>query len=130
MNISNYLGMPYDIHNESGVNCWTLYKLIKKQEQGINVVLFKAPSANVKKINDVFSSALSDGCHGHFRVDKPEDFDLVLMTKETKRQKIYHCGIWYNGMVMHARGSGQNGQVWYQESSELSEYSLEFWRNE
>ena len=130
MNISNYLGMPYDISGVFGVNCWTLYSLIKKQEQGVDVVAFKPKNPSKEAIFDTFKSAFSLGGHGHVRVYSPQNYDLVIMTKETKKRKIYHCGVWFDGSIIHARGTGKTGQVWMQSPEELRSYNIEFWRNE
>jgi len=130
VNIIQYLGMPYDIHGEIGVNCWTLYSLIKKQEQGIDVVTFKPKVPNAKGIENEFINALETGSHNHFRVNQPQDFDLVLMTKQTKKRKIYHCGVFFKGDIIHARGTSRTGQVWLQSIEELNNYNLEYWRCE
>ena len=127
---ANYLGLPYDIHNEHGVNCWGLYKLVKQQEQGIGVSMFSVISSTVRAISEKFSSELELNQHGHYRVDSPQELDLVLFTRHSKIRSTYHCGIMIDGKVLHAKGSGQSGQVWHDELSSFDRWDVEFWRHD
>lgn len=125
-----YLGLPYDIHNDHGINCWGLYKLIKRQEQGIDVLLFSAINSTVRAVSDAFKAELKLDRHGHYQVDDPQEFDLVLLTKRRARACIYHCGVMIGGKILHAKGSGQTGQVWHEELSSFDGWEVEYWRHD
>lgn len=128
IDIIRYLGLPYDIHNDVGVNCWGLYKLVKKQEQDIDVLLFKADDSSVSAISRAFEFGLS-GRHEHVRTSAPSDFDLVLLRKRRGSRCIYHCGVWFGGKILHAKGSGQTGQVWYEPLTAFNDWHIEYWRH-
>lgn len=128
--ILKYLGLPYDIHNEVGVNCWGLYSLVKKQEQGIDVLMFSAISSSVKSIASAFESEINLDRHGHYKVAYPKDFDLALLTRRRKRITEYHCGVMIGGKILHAKGSGGSGQVWCEDLSAFEGWQVEYWRHD
>jgi hypothetical protein len=129
IDVKKYLGLSYDINNEFGVNCWGLYKLIQKQERGIEVVMFSAMNSSIRAISDKFKSELKLNKHGHKKVVQPENLDLVVMLKPMKRASIYHCGVYVDGKVLHAKGEGQGGQVWLEDIGSLSDWRMEYWRH-
>ena len=130
MNIMQYLGIPYDIHNSVGVNCWGLYKLVKKQEQNKDVLVFTPSGIDTPSISAKFDRELSIGRHDHTKVTNPKNFDLALFTRKIRKSTIYHCGVWLDGKILHAKGSGQSGQVWYDSLASFDKWGVEYWRHD
>ena len=125
--IEKYLGMPYDIRNESGVNCWGLYSLVMMNECGINKGNYVA--GNAKEAAAVFAAKLATGEHGLTEVKTPKDYDLVL-TESVSGAKKWHCGVYFKGSVLHAKGSSKSGQVWYDTLSDfVGGWKMGFWRD-
>lgn len=129
IDLRKYLGLPYDINNEFGVNCWGLYALVKKQEQNIDVLMFSAINSSAGAISNAFVDGFRVAQHGHEKIDEPRDFDLVVMTRELKGSIFYHCGVFIDKAVLHAKGENQSGQVWYQQIGDLGRWKVEFWRH-
>ena len=125
--ISHLIGLPYDIHNNNGVNCWGLvaavYKLL-----GNEVKDFPAKSNDHAVIAAVFAAAFASGEHGFHRVDSPNDYDIVVFNRPTKFGKIYHCGIMLAGKVIHSTSA--TGGVVYQSLDQAKSgfTGVEFWR--
>lgn len=127
---TKYLGLSYDINNEFGVNCWGLYKLIKKQEQDIDVSTFTVVNSSVRAISDKFTAELKLGRHGHRQVKIPKPFDLVVLVKPMRVGAVYHCGVYLgNKQIIHAKGEGQSGQVWIEDLKAFDDYRVEYWRH-
>lgn len=127
---TQYLGLPYDINNETGYNCWGLYCLVKKQEQGQDVAMFRAINSTARGISDTFNAEIKLGNHGHTQVQEPQQFDLVLLKRVRLNQTIYHCGVYVDGMILHANGNANSGQVWHEPIANFDRWAMEFWRYE
>jgi hypothetical protein len=129
IDVTEYLGLPYDINNEFGVNCWGLYKRVQLQERGIDVAMFSVINSSIRAISDKFRAELKLNKHGHSQVLEPQNLDLAVMVRSIKRARIYHCGVYVDGKILHAKGEGQSGQVWLEDISSLGDWRMEFWRH-
>lgn len=119
MDVNDYLGRQYPVPP-----CWALVADVYASELSDTVTDYKTVNASVRSIAGAFRIALHKSAHGFAQVDEPVDFAVVLLGK-TARTGIHHCGIYYQGRVLHMLDSG--GQ--YQEMSAISDtYELiEFW---
>lgn len=130
MNVNYYLGLPYDFTNEKGVNCWGLYALIRKNECGDNLTQYGADKCTTRSISATFTAEMAKGNHKHELTKEPKDFDLVLLTIMDMGVKKYHCGVYYKGGMLHAKGTGRKGQVWYDKFTEYEDWKIRFFRYE
>lgn len=131
MNISKYLGLRYDINSRNGgVNCWTLYAKVIKDEFGLDVPIFRGATNSKDDIAKEFSNRIGSGEHNHVKVDSHQDFDLVIFKYKLASREMFHCGIWFKGKVLHANGSGMTGSVWYDKIKDIKHDTVEFYRYE
>lgn len=128
MDIKNYIGLRYDIFNKRGVNCWGLYALVMHNEKGVMLDKRNVENASTEAIAAGFSAlfACNEFNKTHKEVTEPEDFDLVIFSKANK----HHCGIMYKGKLLHSRGSGRTGQVYYENLSSYDDWKKRFYRYE
>lgn len=119
MNINDYLGKTYDFPP-----CWLLVADVYATELSDTVTDYKTINPSVRAIASEFRLALHKSAHGFEQIAEPVDYCVVLLGK-TRRMGLHHCGIYYQGRVLHMLASG--GQ--YQEMSVIGdEYALiEFW---
>lgn len=132
MNIMDYIGLPYDITCNRGHNCWSLYKHVIKKELGIESQFdYKDRSYNKEDIAVEFSSALETHQNNHIEVDVSDakNFDLIVLSKKEAHVNHFHCGVWYNKKMLHAKGSGRKGQVWYDELAEYATWNMRIFRH-
>jgi cell wall-associated NlpC family hydrolase len=124
MNISKYLGLPYDINSVHGVNCWTLVALVYKKELQIELSLYAGKTNSTQDIADEFKDRLAAGDHGFDIVDSPINYDLVIFNND----KSYHCGIYWNRKVLHANGQCRTGSVWHDKIRDIEHNNVRFLR--
>ena len=126
--ISDYIGINYDIHNNNGVNCWALVAMVYLYELETDIPDFKSVTDNVKDISAVFTAAFATGEHGFKKVDTPENYDVAVFARDTAWGRHCHCGVWYDGKVLHA--SKDSCGVAYQDIKQASHgfKEIEFWR--
>lgn len=119
MNVNDYLGKQYDFPP-----CWQLVADVYSSELDDTVTDYKTVNKSIRSIAGAFRLALHKSSHGFAQVAEPVDFCVVLLGK-TPRTGLHHCGIYYQGRVLHMLETG--GQ--YQEMSVISdEYALiEYW---
>jgi hypothetical protein len=119
MNVNDYLGKQYP-----KPPCWALVADVYATELADTVTDYKTINASVRAVAGAFRLALYKSAHGFAQVAEPVDYCVVLLGK-TVRTGLHHCGIFYQGRVLHMLDSG--GQ--YQEMSVIGdEYKLiEFW---
>lgn len=119
MDISAYQAKQYE-----WPPCWQLVADIYRTELGTTVEDFKTVNGSVRAIADAFRIALHKGEHGFRQAEAPEDYAVVLMGKSVNKPPT-HCGIYYQGKILHATQSG----VIYQDLSSLTDqYQLiEYW---
>lgn len=119
MNVNDYLGRQYP-----APPCWSLVTDVYTSELSDTVTDYKTVNASIRAIAGAFRLALHKSAHGFAQVAAPVDLCVVLLGK-TARMGMHHCGIYYQGRVLHALESGNQ----YQEMSVIGdEYELvEFW---
>jgi hypothetical protein len=119
MNVNDYLGRQYP-----APPCWALVADVYATERGDTVTDYKTVNASIRAIAGAFRLALHKSAHGFAQVAEPVDYCVVLLGK-TARTGLHHCGIYYDGRILHMLESG--GQ--YQELSVITdEYQLvEYW---
>ena len=127
MNLNNYVGIPYSLRPIDGcLNCWELVALVYSDVFGEDLPMFKADSA--ADVGAAFTAAFVGGEHGFHKSETYQDFSVIIMSNIRKRLSSIHCGIIYNGMVLHSSGDAK--QVVYQTieqaTSQFKEF--EFWQ--
>lgn len=127
MNIGRYIGIPYSLRPMAGcVNCWSLVALIYSQEMSKDIPEFK--SKGISGIASAFTAAFATGEHGFKKVASVKNFDVMVFINKSEFRSEYHCGIHYNGKVLHAVKA--LGGVVYQDVSVAMQTfdKVEFWR--
>lgn len=119
MNVNDYLGRLYP-----APPCWALVADVYASELEETVLGYKTINASIRAIAGAFRIALHKSPHGFAQIAEPVDFCVVLMGK-TQRTGLHHCGIYYQGKVLHGLDSGNQ----YQELTVIQdEYRIiEFW---
>lgn len=107
--------------------CWELVTAVYLRELSIVVSKYRAASSSLRDIANAFRLELHRGDHGFTQTEAPVDYAVVLMGK-TQRRGFHHCGIYYQGKVLHALESG----TLYQDMASLSDqYELvQFWKRD
>lgn len=85
--------------------CWALVADVYESERGQGVAAYRTITSNVRAIAEKFRIALHKDAHGFEQIDEPVDLCVVLLGKRTKMGP-HHCGIYYDGKVLHALDSG------------------------
>lgn len=119
MNVADYQAKVY--HSPP---CWLLVADVYAHELSERVDTFSTVSNSIRQIASEFRLQLHKDKHGFDQVADPQDFAIVLMGK-TQRLGFHHCGVFYQGKVLHANEEG----VLYQDMDTLrATYPLmEFW---
>lgn len=119
MNVSDYMAKVYP-----APPCWDLVADVYTTELGQVVDEFATVSGSVRAIASAFRLALHKTSHGFQQIPDPVDYAVVLMGR-TRKLGLHHCGIYYEGKVLHALDTG----TLYQDLPSLqAEYQLmEFW---
>lgn len=104
--------------------CWSLVASVYSDVLAEPVEEFKTVGGSVRAASRAFRLQLYKGRHGFEQITEPRDFAVVLMGK-TQRTGVHHCGIFYEGSVLHALEAG----TLYQDLTTLAdEYELmEYW---
>jgi|TARA_R110000751_G_scaffold40080_2_gene95176 hypothetical protein len=94
--------MPYSFMR---FNCWDFVVKVRK-DNGLRCETFRP-----KKLRDAFaliSSHLESDHLGFEKVETLKNFDIILCDKKLGKLSIFHCGIYFDGMIYHCdRGRGQ-----------------------
>lgn len=119
MNVTDYLAKQYQ-----SPPCWELVADVYHRELGQGVLDFKTVDPSVRAIASAFRLALHKSPHGFAKIEQPADFCVVLMGK-SEALGLHHCGIYYQGSVLHALERGNL----YQDMASLSDAYpvMEFW---
>lgn len=119
LNVSEYMARVYPTPP-----CWALVAAVYVEVLGQTVDDYKTVSGSVRTIASALRLALHKSPHGFARIDQPVDYAVVLMGR-TPSLGLHHCGLFYQGKVLHANPDG----TLYQDLSSLQdEYPLmEFW---
>ena len=121
MNVNDYLEHVYLGPQPP---CWQLVSEVYMAELGQTVKEFRTINNSVRSIASAFRIALHKGAHGFEQVAAPADFAVVLLGKSVEIG-LHHCGIWFDGKLLHALESGN----YYEEMSAIGDrYALvEHW---
>lgn len=128
MNVADYQAKVYP-----NPPCWMLVADVLTTECGYRVDEYRTVSSSIRQIAtslrhqaiaEAFRLELCKGEHGFEQIVEPEDFAVVLMGR-TVKLGFHHCGIYYQGKVLHATPDG----VLYQDMASLcDDYRvMEFW---
>lgn len=119
MNVNDYLGRQYEFPP-----CWQMVADVYATELGDTVTDCKTINPSIRSIASAFRLALHKDAHGFAQIAEPVDYCVVLLGR-TPRMGLHHCGVYYQGRVLHMLESG--GQ--YQEMSVISdEYAvIQYW---
>ena len=110
--IAQYIGTPYDIHNKNGLNCWGLITTVYRDLFSDTIKDFPSGTDTPQELAAVFALAFAKNEHGFTITEKPKDFDLVVFSRSSTAGTLYHCGIMYEGKVLHSNKN--TGGVVYQ----------------
>lgn len=119
MDVNSYLAKQYPFPP-----CWSMVADVLMTEKGRTVNDYKAINSGIRAIAGALRLILHKSAHGFAQIAEPVDYCVVLMGRSEK-MGLHHCGIYYQGRVLHAIDSCNQ----YQEMSVISdEYELiEFW---
>lgn len=128
MNVDDYLGIQYDIHNNSGLNCWGLVASVYNDCMTDTLADFPSDSRDPRVISAIFTAAFANGSHGFIKTGIADDYAVIVMRRNTKFGPVFHCGVMYGGSVLHC--SHECGGVVYQPLSiaTLGFKEYEFWQ--
>jgi len=96
MIINDYLAKDYGAQG-----CWSLVADVVATETGQTPLTFRTINRSVRQMASEFRIALSKGQHGYLESPAPVELCIVLLGK-TERMGVHHCGIFYDGKVLHA----------------------------
>ena len=97
MIVTDYLARQY---NQPG--CWEMVAEIYARELQSDVMGFATINNSVRSIANTFRLALHKHQHGFIQIDEPVPFCVVLMGRSLSLG-LHHCGIYYQGSVLHAK---------------------------
>ena len=89
-----YIGKPYSFRS---FNCWDYVSLVREDN---NIKTKQFQPLNLDNAFDIITAEMQKLGHGLSLVNSPRNFDIIIVKKLGERT-IYHCGIYYNGDVMH-----------------------------
>jgi hypothetical protein len=97
---------------------------VLSSETGIMPLTFRTVNRSIRQMASEFRIALNKGSHGFAQIAAPVDMAIVLLGK-TERVGIHHCGIYFDGRVLHA----MPGATMYEEMSVIRDTFavVEFW---
>jgi hypothetical protein len=104
--------------------CWALVADVYTSELGQEVEGYKTISGSVRQLASAFRVALHKNPDGFTRLEEPVDYAVVLMGR-VPALGVHHCGIYYEGKVLHATPEG----TLYQDLASLQDAYpvMEFW---
>lgn len=119
MYVNSYLAKTYGPQP-----CWELVADVMATECGAVPVDYKTVNRSIREMASAFRLAIHKSAHGFAQVAEPVDRCIVLLGK-TDRIGIHHCGIYFEGRVLHA----MPGVTLYEEMSAISDRFevVEFW---
>jgi len=119
MDVNTYLAKTYGAQP-----CWELVADVYATELDAIPVDYKTVNRSIREMASAFRLAIHKSAHGFAQAAEPEDMCIVLLGK-TEKIGITHCGIYYEGRVLHA----MTGTTLYEELSAIRDrFALvEFW---
>lgn len=95
MMLAKFIGIPYNFRS---MNCWHFVVIVRK-EFNIKTRMFK--TKNLKDAFEVITAQMSVLDNGLSLVDEPQDFDIVIVETKRHGRRVFHCGVFHGGGVMH-----------------------------
>lgn len=89
------IGEPYSFRS---FNCWH-YVVKVREENGIKTKLFK--TKNMTDAYNTITQEMQKLDHGLTKVDEPQNFDIIIVSRLKNNKKVYHCGLYFNGTIIH-----------------------------
>jgi len=128
VNLAQYIGIKYDLHNRKGLNCWALVAKVYGDLFGDEIPEFVSKTDNPKDIAATFTAAFASGDHGFHQIANPVELCVAVFKRPTKFGFDFHCGIYHQGKILHS--SKPVGMVSYQSIAEASRgfRIVEFWQ--
>lgn len=119
MNVNDYLAKQYGPRG-----CWLLVADVYAHELDKSVTGFRAINSSVRAIATEFRLALHKNPDGVAQLAAPAEMCIVLMSK-ISGLSVHHCGIYYQGSVLHALDTGNV----YQDLASLQDayQVVEYW---
>lgn len=120
--MNQYIGLPYSF---ARFNCWDFVVKVRT-DLGLPCDTFRP-----KKLRAAFS-LIDEHLHGDHagfdKVEKPQNYDMVMCEKDIGGEYTFHCGIFYNGDVYHCDRA--KGQVSFDRLNQFVKpyKSVTFWR--
>lgn len=97
MNVATYMVKRY-----SAQPCWELVADVLCTERKAPAVEYRTITRSVREMANAFRVELHKSQHGFLQVEVPRDFTVVLLGRSVQIG-ITHCGIWFDGKVLHAQ---------------------------
>lgn len=119
MNVNDYLQKQYP-----NPGCWALVTDVYATELGQGVEEYRTVNNSIRAIAAAFRLNLYKGEHGFEQIDAPTDFAVVMLSRYRKLG-LHHCGVYFEGKVLHALPDGNL----YQDLASLRDTYpiMEFW---
>lgn len=108
--------------------CWQLVTDVYRNVLGQEPDQVQTVSEAMRRASRAYRLELFKSRGGMEQIDEPRDFAIVLMWRTSQKRQQLHCGIYYQGSVLHALESS----TLYQDLQTLREaYPLmEFWASD
>lgn len=97
MNVNDYLARQYGPQP-----CWELVADVYAAELNAVPVDYTPAIRSVREMASTFRLAIHNSAHEFVQVPEPVDMCIVMLGK-TERMGIHHCGIYFEGKVLHAQ---------------------------
>lgn len=120
----DYIGLPYDLFNKNGVNCWSLVALVYSDFFDEKLADYASKDKSFQSIAAAFTAAFAEGKHGFTQIDEPVDLCVIVM----KHKLLTHCGIWYEGKVIHATSAARQVIMQDEKDAVRQFKSVEYWQ--
>ena len=120
--LAKFIGIPYSFRK---MNCWHFVVLVRK-EFNIKTKMFK--TRTLEDAFKVITAQMQLINHGLSIVDTPQNFDIVIVEKKKSNRRVFHCGVYYDGGVLHCDNVFKSSR--YEPLSEFKKgyEGVTFWR--
>ena len=90
-----YIGKAYSFRD---FNCWDYVSLIREEN---NIKTKQYQPLNLSNAFDLITAEMQKLGNGLTLINSPQDFSIVIGSRKNNNKFLYHCGLYYQGMVMH-----------------------------
>ena len=120
--LSKFIGIPYNFRK---MNCWHFVVLVRK-EFNIKTRMFK--TRTMQDAFDTITAQMQIVDNGLTLVDEPQNFDIVIVEQWRGKRRVFHCGVFHDGSVIHCDGTF--GSSRYEPLTEFKKgyKGVTFWR--